>query len=247
MAKYIRWFKQLSKKDIGLAGGKGANLGEMWNAGFPVPPGFVIIADAYRAFLAENKIDVQIYAKLKGLDIENNEKLQAVAKEIQTIILNGKLSEEMQEEIIAAYSCLDTSEELKGVKSAESLIKAGRDPVLVAVRSSATAEDLPTASFAGQQATLLNIKGNSQVIKAVQECWSSLFTARAIYYREKNNFPHMKVAIAVVIQKMINSEKSGVVFSLNPATNNQEQIVIESAWARRSSCLRGCKSKYIYY
>ncbi|MEM4247999.1 MAG: phosphoenolpyruvate synthase [Candidatus Nanoarchaeia archaeon] len=236
---YCRWFKQISKKDVPVAGGKGANLGEMFNAGFPVPPGFVITADAYRAFLKEKKLDKKIQEKLDSLDVENTELLQATAKEIQNLILQYQMSHEMKEEIQEFYQYLDTDEELRNVKLAESLLKNGRDLPFVAVRSSATAEDLPQASFAGQQATFLNIKGKDNVTNAVQKCWASLFTARAIYYRAKNNFPHMKVAIAVVVQKQINSEKSGVMFSINPATNDIKQVVIEAAWGLGEAVVSG--------
>jgi len=244
--KYVKWFKDLSKSDVAVAGGKGANLGEMWNAGFPVPPGFVILADTYKEFISKKGLDVEIENKLKDLNVEDTEKLQTVAREIQELIKSQKMPAQMQEEIIAAYSMLDMADELKGVKIAEELVKVGRDPVFVAVRSSATAEDLPSASFAGQQATFLNVKGNQELIKAVLACWASLFTARAIYYRVKNNFPHMKVAIAVVVQKMVNSEKSGVMFSINPATNNKDQVVIEAAFGLGEAVVSGAVNPNTY-
>ena len=202
---YCKWFKQISKKDIPIAGGKGANLGEMFNAGFPVPPGYIILASTYNQFLKEKKIDKKIQEKLQDINIEDSEQLQKIAKEIQSLFSQYQMSSEMKEEIQEFYQYIETDEELKNVKLAEGLLTNGRDLPFVAVRSSATAEDLPQASFAGQQASFLNIKGKDALIVAVQQCWASLFTARAIYYREKNNFSHMKIAIAVVIQKQINS------------------------------------------
>ena len=243
---YCKWFKQISKKDVATAGGKGANLGEMFNAGFPVPPGFVVTTNAYVDFLKERKLDKKISDKLKDLDIEDTEKLQEIAKEVQELILGGSVSNELREEITEFYQYVDTAEELKAVRLASQLLKNGRDPAFVAVRSSASAEDLPGYSFAGQQATLLNQKGAQQVVRAVQECWASLFTARAIYYRAKNNFDHMKVAIAVVVQKQINSEKSGVMFTINPSTNDPKQIVIESAWGLGEAVVSGAVSPNTY-
>jgi len=228
MSKYVRWFKELHRTDIPIAGGKGANLGEMFNNSFPVPPGFVIIADAYKDFIKEKGIDKKIINILSAVDVNNPEALDKASKEISEIFLKEEIPKRMDEEIIAAYSVMDSDAEIIKSKTAHELIHAGRDPMFVAVRSSATAEDLPQASFAGQQATLLNVKGNQNLLKAVKECWASLFTSRAIYYRAKNNFDHMKVAIAVVIQKMVNSEKSGIMFSINPVTNNKNQILIEA-------------------
>jgi len=243
---YCKWFKQISKKDVPVAGGKGANLGEMFNAGFPVPPGFVVTTNAYREFLREKKLDKKIAEKLSGLDIEDTDRLQEVAKEVQELILNGSVSNELREEISEFYQYIDTAEELRTVRLASQLLKNGRDPAFVAVRSSASAEDLPGYSFAGQQATLLNVKGTANVVRSVQECWASLFTARAIYYREKNNFNHMKVFIAVVVQKQINSEKSGVVFTINPSTNDATQIVIESAWGLGEAVVSGAVNPNTY-
>ncbi|MGB9675158.1 MAG: phosphoenolpyruvate synthase [Candidatus Nanoarchaeia archaeon] len=237
---YCKWFKQLNRNSIPEAGGKGANLAEMWNAGFPVPPGFVVCANAYKEFLRLRKLDKKIEQMLANLDIEDTDKLQKVASEIQALIMSCSMPIEMQDEIKEFYEYVDTAQELKDVKSAQALLSVTpREPPYVAVRSSATAEDLPTASFAGQQATFLNVCGKEAVVHAVQACWASLFTPRAIYYRVKNNFPHMKVAIAVVVQKQINSDASGVMFSINPATNNPNQIVIEAAWGLGEAVVSG--------
>ncbi len=241
MAKYIRWFSELSKKDVNIVGGKGANLGEMFSSGFPVPPGFVLTANAYFDFIKKTGLGSKIQDKLRGLDVEDTAKLQQVSKDIQALFLSEKIPEEMEKEIITAYDKMSTSDKhLEKVKGkALEIIKAGRDLSFVAVRSSATAEDLPEASFAGQQATFLNVKGIDQLFNAIQHCWGSLFTARAIYYRERNNFDHMKVALAAVVQKMVNSSKSGVMFSINPATNNMNQIVIEAGWGLGEAIVQG--------
>ncbi len=237
---YCKWFKQLSKNSIPEAGGKGANLAEMFNSGFPVPPGFVVLAETYRKFLAVRKIDKKIEEKLKDLDVEDNERLQKVASEVQGLVMSSSMPNDMQDEIKEFYTYVDAAEEIKNIKSAHALLQTtSRDASFVAVRSSATAEDLPGASFAGQQATFVNTLGKEAVVNAVQKCWASLFTARAIYYRVKNNFPHMKVAIAVVVQKQINSDMSGVMFSINPATNNLNQVVIEAIFGLGEAVVSG--------
>ena len=237
---YCKWFKQLSKASIPEAGGKGANLAEMFNSGFPVPPGFVVLAETYRKFLVLRKIDKKIEEKLKDLDVEDNEKLQKVAIEVQKLIMSSSLPNDMQDEIKEFYTYVDAAEEIKNVKSAHALLQTtSREASFVAVRSSATAEDLPGASFAGQQATFVNTLGKEAVVNAVQKCWASLFNARAIYYRVKNNFPHMKVAIAVVVQKQINSDSSGVTFSINPSTNNLDQVVIEAIFGLGEAVVSG--------
>ncbi|MEM2873880.1 MAG: phosphoenolpyruvate synthase [Candidatus Nanoarchaeia archaeon] len=244
---YCKWFKQLNKNSISEAGGKGANLAEMFNAHFPVPPGFVVTANAYKDFLKIRKLDKKIEEKLQNLNVEDTATLQKVAKEIQEMILSSSMTTQMQDEIKEFYNYIDAAEELKTIKSAQALLSVtSRDASFVAVRSSATAEDLPTASFAGQQATILNVLGKDNVVRAVQECWASLFTARAIYYRVKNNFPHMKVAIAVIVQKQINSDSSGVMFSINPATNNEKQIVIEAAFGLGEAVVSGAVNPNTY-
>lgn len=237
---YVSWFKELSKTDIPLVGGKGANLGEMYNANIPIPPGFCVTTKAYKLFLEHNKLSDEIYDVLHELDVENNEKLQEASKKVQEIIMEGVIPDGIREEVREAYDNLNVNQEIfKNAGKALDIIKAGRDVPFVAVRSSATAEDLKNASFAGQQATFLNVKGFSNLIRNVQRCWASLFTARAIYYRVKNNFPHEKVLIAVIVQKMVNSEKSGVIFSANPMNNNKEEIVIEGGWGLGEAVVSG--------
>lgn len=206
--KQVVWFSEVGKGDIPLVGGKGANLGEMTKAGLPVPPGFIVTAEAYFGFVKEKKIDAYIAKWTKGLDPEDSKKLNKIAAELQKAMKEFQLSSSLIKEIEAAYDQM----------------KHGP----VAVRSSATAEDLPDASFAGQQATFLNIEGKTQLIKAIRECWASLFEARAIYYRIVNKFDHMKVGIAVPVQKMVQSEVSGIMFTVDPVTEDTGKITIDA-------------------
>ncbi|NLE07801.1 MAG: phosphoenolpyruvate synthase, partial [Dehalococcoidales bacterium] len=208
LGKAVVWFKDVTKNDIPLVGGKGANLGEMTGAGIPVPQGFIVTADAYFYFIENAGIDGVIADKLEGLDIHNSLRLQKVADEIQEIIRTADIPAVIADEIEKAYK------------------EMGRG--LVAVRSSATAEDLPEASFAGQQATFLNILGDKNVVNAVRDCWASLFGARAIFYRHEQGFEHFKVGIAVPVQHMVQSEASGVMFTVDPMNGNRDVIVIEA-------------------
>ena len=236
----IVWFKDLHKDSVGVAGGKGANLGEMWNTRFPIPPGFAITAQAYGSFIEQAQLKGKILALLRGLDVEDTAKLQRSAEQIQKLITDSAVPENLQEEVADAYAVLGAGQRTQ----AQKLVQGAEE--FVAVRSSATAEDLPEASFAGQQATLLNVRGAKAVIAAVRECWASLFTARAIYYRQKNHFPHEKVLIAVIVQKMVNSTKSGVMFTVNPATNDESEIVIEGAFGLGEAVVSGMVSPDLY-
>ena len=220
---YVAWFKDLHKDSIPVAGGKGANLGEIFNVGLPVPPGFAVTAQTYKEYLERTNIQPKIADLLKDLDVEDTDSLQRMATKIQELIISTPIPEDIAEEIKDNYELLGAD-----TKEAHDLIQ-GKD-VFVAVRSSATAEDLPSLSFAGQQATYLNVKGKENVVSAVLACWASLFTARAIYYREKNKFPHLKVLISAIVQKMVNSSHSGVMFTVNPSTNNPDEIVIEAVY-----------------
>jgi len=226
--KRIAWFKEIRRKDISVAGGKGANLGEMTHAGLPIPPGFVVTAQAYKEFIEKTNIKNKILNIIANLNVDDNSKLQAISSKIQKLISTTPIPKKIQDEIKSNY------------------LKIGNSKEFVACRSSATAEDLPEASFAGQQATFLNIKGPDSVVKAVRDCWASLFTARAVYYRSKNHFPTEKVLIAVVVQKMVNSEKSGVMFSANPATNNENEIMIEGAYGLGETVVAGSVNPDLY-
>ncbi len=233
--KTISWFKEISKDNISIVGGKGANLGEMYNLGMSVPPGFIINADAYKDFIERTNIKDKITQILSGLNVENNEELQNKANEVQKLIIATEIPDDIKEDIIDSYESMGITDEKT---DASDLVKKTQDE-FVAVRSSATAEDLPEASFAGQQATFLNVKGNDDLVKAVRACWASLFTARAIYYRVKNNFDHMQVLIAVVVQKMVNSDKAGITFSVNPSTNTENEIVVEACFGLGEAIVSG--------
>jgi len=170
MVKNILWFKEITKNDTPLAGGKGANLGEMFHLNIPVPNGFVVTSYAYYKFLDESSLRQKIKTELGKLDVSDSQKLQRASKNIQTAILRAKMSKNLRDAIKFYYHNL-----------------CGQTDKPVAVRSSATAEDLPDASFAGQQETFLNMVGYKDVVKAVQKCWASLFEARAIFYRQEKN------------------------------------------------------------
>jgi len=219
----IAFFKDIDKNDTPLVGGKCANLGEMTRAGFPVPNGFAITINAYDLFLKENDLINKIYGLLKTLDVNDPPQLNQAANKIQKWIVNGKMPDEVAQDIITSYK------KLSGVfKNA-----------LVAVRTSATAEDMPGSSFAGMGWTSLNIKGEANVINAVRECWASLFTGRSIYYRVENKIPHEKVKISVAVMKMVESEVSGVMFSIDPVKNDKDRIIIESVWGLGEMIVQG--------
>jgi len=222
--KFVAWFKDVNKEDIALVGGKGANLGEMTQAGFPVPNGFIVTSESYYHFLAVNKLPIQIKKHLDKLDVNNTTQLKNASQKIRTLIESSPIPHEIAKEIFHAY-----------FHSERGLL---HNP-LVAVRSSATAEDLPTASFAGQQETFLNIKGEANLLEKIRACWSSLFTARAIFYRETNKFDHFKVGIAVPVQKMVESQMSGVMFTLDPVTNNKSRIIIEAIYGLGEMIVQG--------
>lgn len=216
--KNILWFSEVGKDDGKYVGGKGANLGELTNAGFPVPGGFIVTAQAYFDFLEKTGLKPKISDILEGLNVEDSKDLQARAVKVQEIIKKADFPEDLAKEIIENYH-----------KLAETTNTNLKD-LYVAVRSSATAEDLADASFAGQQATYLNVLGDIKVLHAVLKCWASLFEARAIYYREDKGFDQLEVGIAVPVQKMVNSEKAGVMFTIDPTNNDMDHISIEAAY-----------------
>ena len=201
-------FEEVGRGDIALVGGKGANLGEMLRAGIPVPSGFIVTADAYGRFIEQSGLRPKIEASLNSLDVHDSDALQKASRDIEKMIIETPVPADMADEIRRRYR------------------EMGEPPV--AVRSSATAEDLPEASFAGQQSTFLNVVGADRVVQAVKECWASLFEARAIFYRSENAFEHMKVKIAVPVQKMVQSEFSGVMFTVEPVTSDRTKITVEA-------------------
>ncbi|PKH45172.1 phosphoenolpyruvate synthase, partial [Dehalococcoides mccartyi] len=215
----IVWFNEVTKNDIPLVGGKGANLGEMTNAGIPVPPGYIVTANAYFDFINSSNLHPAISKALESLDINDSKQLSVVANIVKEMILSTPMPPGLATQIKTAYK------------------KMGQG--LVAVRSSATAEDLPEASFAGQQSTYLNIEGGDEVVVAVQKCWASLFEARAIYYRVQQNFDHLQVGIAVPVQKMVQSQASGVCFTIEPITSDPTKIVIEAIYGLGEGLVSG--------
>ena len=224
--QFIAWFEEIDKNDIGTVGGKGANLGEMFKAKIPVPYGFVITSQSYFRFIKETGLEKKIRDQLRNLDHHNSNLLNSIAKNIQKLILHERIPEDIAREIIFAYTELAARSKAK-LKFLQKLSALLKNP-LVAVRSSATAEDLPGASFAGQQDTYLNVSGEANVLKKVHKSWASLFTPRAIFYREEQKFDHMKVGIASVVQIMVASESSGVMFTVDPVTNDKAKITIEA-------------------
>ncbi|MBU0591377.1 phosphoenolpyruvate synthase [Candidatus Micrarchaeota archaeon] len=213
--KNLMWFKELDKGSLAEAGGKGANLGEMFQNGFPIPNGFVVTSGAYYKHLEANNLREPIGNILNELDVNDQDALVAASNKIKDMIVNNPAPKDIEHDVLKAYKELNTM--------------TGRE-TYVAVRSSATAEDLPTASFAGQQSTYLNIVGDQALLKAVKDCWASLFEPRAIYYRVENKFEHMKVGLAAVVQMMVQSEKAGVVFTVDPLSQDPDVLSIETAY-----------------
>ena len=222
---FILDFEKIDKRSLPLVGGKNASLGEMIKTGIRVPPGFAVTTDVNQRFLTDTGIDEQIYQILADIDPEDVAILNKGADQIRTMIEGTSLSDEIQTALEDGYLRLCE--------------KCFTDQVPVAIRSSATAEDLPTASFAGQQETYLWIQGADQLSPYVQKCWSSLFTPRAISYRIKNNFPHEKILISVGIQKMVNSKAAGVMFTINPTNGDPSKVVIEGSWGLGETVVSG--------
>ena len=237
--KFIAWFSELNKNSGSVAGGKGANLGEMFNIGMPVPPGFAITAQAYTYFIEKAGIKNKIKEILSHIDYEDTKQLEDSTREIRKLIESSHIPKEMETEILDSYSNLDADElDLRQKGNALDIISKTSEPVFVAVRSSATAEDLADASFAGQQDTYLNVKGSKELIDKIKKCFASLFTARATYYRNKKGFEHDKVQLSVIIQKMIDSDKSGVIFSKDPSYKN-DNIIIEAVYGLGEGIVSG--------
>src|SRR5256712_2900139 len=222
----VVWLDQVGKNDIQLVGGKCANLGELTAKGISVPPGFAVTADAFRRFLEETRIGDIIHKTLNSSNGPRDPKqYEEASGEIRKIIESAPMPQDIAAEVRSAYRDLEK--------------KTGTAQVKVAVRSSATSEDLPDASFAGQQDTFLNVKGEEQLVHYVQKCWSSLYTPRAIFYREAKGFPHEKVLISVGVQKMVDSEVSGVIFTLDPVNGDPSKIIIESTWGLGEALVAG--------
>ncbi len=234
---FVKWFSELNKNSGNVAGGKGANLAEIYNLKINVPPGFVITAQAYDYFIEKAHLKEQIDELLSQIDYENTKELDETAEKIRSLIVHATLPQEMQEEILESYELLDTNS-LKNVRGTVLEMLKSSEPIFVAVRSSATTEDLADASFAGQQETFLNVKGKTELLTSVKKCFASLFTSRAVYYRHKKGYEHIKASLAVVIQKMVDSDKSGVIFSKDP-TNKNDNVILEAVFGLGEGIVSG--------
>lgn len=226
--KFIKFFDEIGKEDVNIVGGKGANLGELTSFGLDVPPGFCVTAGGYDAFINYANLDEKVRVLMDGLDVDDVDMLTAASADIRRTITEGDIMPELEEEVRSAYRMFSENIKVK-------------DPQ-VAVRSSATAEDLPDASFAGQQDTYLHIAGEEELIEHVRMCWASLWTTRAIYYREKQNYNHFDVSLSVVVQKMVNSEKSGVMFTANPINSNRGEMMINASYGLGEAVVSGIVS-----
>ncbi|MFC4407045.1 phosphoenolpyruvate synthase [Haloarchaeobius iranensis] len=222
----VLWLDDIRADDLESVGGKGASLGELTGAGLPVPPGFVVTAETYREFIEAAGIDEELFEAV-DVDVDDSEALAEAEARASELILGSEFPDELREEILEAYS------------------EVGDGDAFVAVRSSATAEDLPDASFAGQQETFLNIT-EEDLLERVRECWASLFTQRAIYYRTQQGFAHDDVNIAVVVQQMVDAEKSGVMFTSHPSTG-AATMIIEAAWGLGEAVVSGSVSPDNYH
>ncbi|MEM5791035.1 MAG: phosphoenolpyruvate synthase [Candidatus Aenigmatarchaeota archaeon] len=233
--KYVAFLKDLSKKDLILVGGKAANLGEMFNARLPVPNAFVVKTNAYKEFLKKNKIKEKISKILKKISYEDPKDLEEKVSKIRKLIEKAKIPKYIEKEIVKAYEILSK--------------EFGKEEEYVAIRSSASAEDVPGHSFAGLQLTLLNVKGMENVLDGIKKCWASLFTPRATFYRYQRGFKHEKVLIAVPVQKQLGvlsrkeylegKYKAGVGFTVHPTTGEKDKILIEASYGQGESVVSG--------
>lgn len=216
--EFIKSFQHIGKRDSDSAGGKGASLGEMTQAGIPVPPGYVVLTSAFERFLDETELHEEIQARLDGVNHHEMETVERASSEIQSLLLNATMPEDIGGEVIRAFHTLGAE--------------------FVAVRSSATAEDGASASWAGELDSYLNTT-EAELLRNVQRCWASLFTPRAIFYRFEKGFQVGKVSVAVVVQKMIASEVSGIAFSVHPVTEDPNQLIIEAGWGLGEAIVSG--------
>lgn len=218
MPNHILPFSAISSKDVARAGGKGASLGEMTAAGIPVPPGFIILAKSYADFLAATDIQTEIAAQLDTVNTEDINSVDRAANVIRDILRDTPMPADLEQELFAAFASLKCT--------------------YVAVRSSATAEDSDIASWAGELDTFLYVT-RDKLLDAVKECWMSLFTPRAIVYRFEKDLKDAEVHVAVVVQKMVNSEVAGVCFTVHPVTEDRNQMIIEAAYGLGEALVSG--------
>ncbi len=216
--QHLKFFYKITKKDVAIAGGKGASLGEMGGAGIPVPPGFVVLASAFDRFLEETQLKEEIKARLKEVNPADTNSVDKVSNVIRDAIHDHEMPSDLTDEILKAFDELGAEH--------------------VAVRSSATAEDSAVASWAGELETYLNTT-RENVVERVRTCWSSLFTPRAIFYRHEKNLIDHYVSVAVVIQKMIQSEISGIAFTVHPVTEDYDQMIIEAGYGLGEAIVSG--------
>lgn len=215
---FILPLSKISKNDVKIAGGKGASLGELIKAGFSVPPGFVILATAFERFLQETDINIEIEAALDKVNYQDINSVDQASKLIRDVIHDARMPKDLEKEILAVFDKLKVS--------------------LVAVRSSATAEDSSVASWAGELESYLNTT-RKNLLGRVKNCWSSLFTQRAIFYRNEKGLRKSQVLVAVVVQKMVQSEISGICFTTHPVTKDKNQLIIEAGWGLGEAIVGG--------
>ncbi len=215
---FIKSFNKISKLDSASAGGKGASLGEMTQLGIPVPPGFAILASAFEKFLEETDMNVEIEAALDSVNHKEMHTVENASEKIEALILKSEMSKDIAGEIQTFFKNLDAK--------------------FVAVRSSATAEDSINAAWAGQLESYLNTT-EEKLLENVKKCWASLFTPRAIFYRFEKDLHKQKISVAVVVQKMVESEKSGVAFSVHPVTQDKNQLIIEAGFGLGEAVVSG--------
>lgn len=227
MNAYVRHFNDIDKANLLEVGGKGANLGEMSKAGFPVPPGFCITTSAYRKIVSSDSAMDELLDGLNRLQMDQADEIRKLGEKIRGHLESVTMPDEIQATIIKTWESMGTEQ-------------------TYAVRSSATAEDLPTASFAGQQETYLNVKGSEQLIEAVQKCWASLFTERAIVYRITNGFDHCAVFLSVVVQQMIIPDVSGIMFTADPVTGHRHTVSIDAGFGLGEALVSGIVTADLY-
>lgn len=219
--RYLAWFNEVPDEELAVvAGGKGASLCRMSRSDLPVPEGFIVSSEVFNLFMKESELWERVFDLIKKIDWECCSSLVKIAEQIRSMIIETPMPSNIEDMIRDYYSRLG-------------------DDTPVAVRSSGTAEDLDSASFAGQQETFLFVIGENNVIKYIKECWASLYNDRAIFYRREKGFDEREISIAVVIQSMVNSAKSGVMFSANPIDGNRDVVVIEAAWGLCEAVVSG--------
>lgn len=210
---FIKWLNNLQQQDLLLVGGKGANLGKLYDLGYPVPPGFCVSTDAFLYFDKKIGLKAKVFSAMNSLNLDDYQQVRKTSQELGNYIRSFEMPDVIAREIQKGYKILSENK---------------KEPAWVAVRSSAISEDLPKASFAGQLETYLNLHGDKDVVKAVLDCWAALFTERVIHYRGKIGFKQTDVSMGVIVQEMVDATKSGVMFTINPATNDRKKIVIEA-------------------